>query len=409
MRVVTPSLTRPSRKSRRPNFPMAGIMKPYGLYPLMATPVLPGETMAKFDQKIRVVSKPVKHPLAGSWFETWLCYVKLTDLDRDLGQMFISDDYSTTGWTAAAANARTFTRAGQIDWINLCLRRVWQSFFANQGESVRLIDGVPQVKLSNQTWMQNLMFKPDSVDATQLPSVTDEQLTGFQMAALMGMSELTYENYLKQFGVQSIVAGPGEPEILRYTRSWAQPVNTVEPSTGAPSSAFVWSEQISSDKPKRFDEPGFVIQIATIRPKMYLSGLVASFVGNLWGFSDWFPVYNLEDPVAGVREILSSDQVFLASLNPGAANSLLYDHRDLLSHGEQFVNAAAAEHPFALPWAAGQSLADGATEEDVRGEYASLTSINAIFSSATAADQFLYYEGLASVAIDGHVTDTTLR
>jgi hypothetical protein len=320
--------------------------------------------------------------------------------------MFISDTFATTGYTAAANNPRYFVKAGQIDWVRLCTERVAKAYFTHKDEALTLIDTVPQVKLSNNSWYQNMMFKPAGVDATKLPGDNpDTQLTGFQVMQMMQMTELTYENYLKQYGVQSIQENIGEPEILRYTRSWTVPVNTVEPTTGAPSSAWVWSDELTIDKPKRFDEPGFILLLAAARPKMYQGGLAYSFVGNLWGFSDWFPAYNLDDPAAGVRLLSSSDAVFGGGVVTGGPHELLYDHRDLLNHGEQFVNATS--HPFAIPTSNGLKIASGNSQSLLQGEYAPLADINALFASATASDQFLYYEGMGMLTIDGHLKDTT--
>lgn len=395
-----------TRHRRSPNFPLAGTVKPFGLYPLYMHPVLPGETLQNLTTKIRMISKPIKHPLAGCWLETWVVYIKFTDIDRALGQMFIDDTYPTTGFTSAINNPRYFVKAGQIDWARRCTERVASSFFVHDNEALTIIDTVPQVKLSNNSWYQNLSFRPAGVVAANLPGEgADVQLTGFQMLQMMNMTELTYENYLKQFGVQSIVSGIGEPEILRYTRSWTQPVNTVEPTTGAPSSAFVWSEEINMDKPKRFDEPGFIIHLAAVRPKMYQGALPYSMVGNLWGFQDWFPVYNLDLPEGGVRLITSADAVIAPAAVTLGPFDLLYDHRDLLSHGEQFVNATT--HPFALPTSNGLRIATGVTQSKLQGEYAELADINALFLSATAADQFLYYEGISMLTVDGHIKDTT--
>lgn len=405
MQIVQPGATR-TRHNRRPNFPVAGTVKPFGLYPLWVHPVLPGETLQGMTMKIDVISKPIKHPLAGCWFETWVCYVKFTDLDRALGQMFIDDTFATTGYVAGANNPRYFTKAGQIDWVRLITERVAKSYFVHDNEALTLIDSVPQVKLNNNSWYQNLTFKPAGVTTAQLPGEgADTQLTGFQMLQMMNMTELTYENYLKQFGVQSVVSGIGEPEILRYTRSWTKPVNTVEPTTGAPSSAWVWREEISMDKPKRFDEPGFIVHLAAVRPKMYQGGLPYSFVGNLWGFQDWFPVYNLDLPEGGVRVINTADPVFAPGITTAGPFDLLYDHRDLLSHGEQFVNATA--HPFAIPTANGLKIAAGNSQSKLQGEYAELADVNALFVSGVAADQFLYYEGISMINVDGHIKDTT--
>lgn len=399
-----------TRHVRNPNFPVAGVMKPFGLYPIYAHPVLPGETMDSGRLKWRVLSKPVKHPLAGAWLETWLIYVKFTDIDRALGGMFVSDSFSSAGYTAGANRPRFFTKSGQIDWLKLITDRVAQSFFLHSGETILYTsDGVPKTKLNSQSWYQNLMFKPASVTLGQLPGDNpDTQLTGFQMMQMMAMSELTYESYLKQFGVQSIVTGVGEPEILRYTRSWHVPVNTVEPTTGVPSAAWVWSDDVEWDKPKRFDEPGFLIQYASVRPKMFQKNISYSFIGNLWGFSDFFPIYNIEDPAGGVRAITSADPTIATTAVTGGPHQFIYDHRDLLNHGEQFINCSDAETPFAIPKSGGLTMAVASTLADLQGEYVPDADIDALFSGAGATDKCVYYEGMATLNIKGHLKDTTV-
>lgn len=404
--ILSPGQAR-TRVNRRPVFPMAGIMKPFGLYPLMIHPVLPGETLQSASFKMKLVSRPVVHPFAGCWWDFWLTYVKFTDIDRDLGDMFVSDSFSSSGYTASGDNARTFVKSGQIDWVNMCLNRFHEAYFIHDNETARTIDGVPLTKLNAKSWMANLMFKPAD-EAVTTTDVFDqqEQLTAYQMMQLMGMTELTYEDYCKQFGVQTIRTGQGEPEILRYARAWTQPVNTIDPSDGSPSSAWVWNEDVKAEKPKRFDEPGFLLAVAALRPKMYYKYLQSSIVGNLWGFTDWFPIYNIDDPTAHVRTIQTTDDVFdpLANAAESAAD-MWYDHRDVLHHGEQFVNAAAADHPFAIPLATAPSLLAADEPEDLRGEYATLTDVNSLFVGTNDADRFIIYEGMGQLTVSGHSKD----
>ena len=397
--VVTPGQTR-TRRNRSPNFPVAGVMKPFGLYPVMIHPVLPGETLEHFQAKLRVLSKPVKHPLAGAWLETWPCYVKFTDLDRALGDMFVSDSYSTAGHTAAANAERYFVRAGQIAWVQKCVERVHAAYFMHDNEARRAIDGVPQVKLNAATWYQNAIFEEASVALGGNVETVEGQLTAFEMMRQMTMSELTYEKYLQQYGVQSVRTGIGDPEILRYARSWTVPVNSVEPTTGQPSSAWVWSDEITLDKPKLFQEPGFLVMLQTVRPKMYARNLASSMVGTLWGFSDWFPAYNLDQPGASAKVIQAASGVVT-----GQNTDVIYDHSDLLAHGEQFVNSTTP--PFALPMADVPNLETGVQPEDLRGEYCSSTDVDGLFVSATATDKFCYYEGIVGLRVRGHVVDFT--
>jgi len=414
--IVTPGETR-TRVTRSPNFPLAGMMKPYGLYPAMITPVLPGETLTEFELKRRVLSMPVRHPLVGAWLETWLCYVKLTDIDPDLAQMFVSMDTPTTGYTAAPTSARHFTKAGQLDWVRLCTNAVWDAYFADeseQGIAPPTIDGVPMRGRKNVDWAHNLMFTPAGVVAADLPSNPDGQLTGIQLMAMAGMTELTYEKYIAQYSVtpREVSALKGKPEILRYIPSWTTPTNAVDAATGAPSSAWAFSDGFRADKPVRFVEPGFLLVLQSVAPKMWSDALDATRVGEMWGFADWFPSYNLSDPAAGIVEIDADNPAFIASFG-ASTEKLLVDHRDLLSRGEPFVNHGWDAGPYRLPRITTQRAAPGATPQQLHGKYPSLDDVNQLFtesSQATPDDKrrCLYYEGIAQLTIRGHVKDTTL-
>ena len=405
IQVVTPGQGR-QRMMRRPNFPIIGTMKPFGLYPIWAHPVLPGETVSKINTRFRCVSQPVKHPLAGGWFEMWYCYVKFTDIDADLGQMFISDTYSSSGFTATADSERYFVKNGNIDWIRLATERIHDRLFMDEGETARTIDGVRKIRLDNKSWMQNMIFKPaDEAVGTTDTFDMNQQMNSWMMMQQMSMSELDYESYLKQFGVQSVNVGEGVPEVLWYARKFVLPKNAVEPSTGSPASAFVWYEDVVLDKDKRFNEPGFLIALTAFRPKMYQKHISRSLIGDLWGFSDFYPVYTLDDPTASVKEIqANTSDVFHADHRTDAGTKdLLYDHKDLLMHGETFINDHSPA-TYDVPFSAGMSANDADDIYAMRGLYADDTSIDALFSGT---DKHLYYEGLASASIKGHLSDTT--
>ena len=161
LQIVQPGMTR-TRKRRRPSFDLAGTIRPFGLYPMWATPVLPGETLSKVDVKYRLLSMPIKHPFFGAWFETWMVYVPLTSIDEALAQMFISEDVPTTGFTAASDRPRYFTKAGQIDYVKLATDRFVQHFFRDEEEpgwSTHLIDtDIHVLRRQSMDWAQNLAF-----------------------------------------------------------------------------------------------------------------------------------------------------------------------------------------------------------------------------------------------------------
>lgn len=406
-----------SRKNRTPNFPVLGLMKPFGLYPIFAFPILPGETVNHLSLQWRVLSMPIKHPLMGAWCEVWTCYVKLTDIDRALTDMFLSDTMSSTAYEATATTETKFRKIGDIDWISRCLNKVHDAYFLDEGETARNLAGdlVRKTKVLSKraSWMDNLILKPTEAALTDTPFEHREEMSAADMFRYMQMTELTYEQYLRQYGAMSVRAGEGKPEIWRYAQSWTQPVNTVEPTTGIPSSAWIWSDKMVMEQNKRATEPGFVIVLARIAPKTVRRSPAYSIIGKMWGFMDWFPAYNLDDPMAGVREIAGGDvSPFLGAISdPPTAddNVFLYDHRDVLSHGEQFVNRAydSAEWPYRPNWGGDADLQTGATPQDVRGEYVSDADIDAMFVSNAAGKDWCYYEGLGRATIAGHVKDET--
>lgn len=397
----------PTRINRTPAFPCAGTIKPQGLYPVFAHPVLPGETLQAATMKIRNISMPLKSPVGGAWLETWLVYFKLTDLDMDLKEMFISDDMATTGYTAGSDNARYFTKSGDVDWIKMCTEKFHASYFRHETEPVetlRYTDTVPMVKLGNKSWYQNMSFQESDV-AVPVTDAGDlyKHLQDYQVLTQMGLVEMTYEKYLEEFGVQNPTE-KNDPEILRFTRSWTLPTNIVDPSTGSPTSAWVWNDAQKMDKPKRFSEPGFIVYFQCVRPKLYQANVEKSIIGDLWGFSDWFPIYTQNDPTAGIREMDTSHNAFKAAsrTDPGE-KTMIYDHRDLLNHGEQFINNF--DPPYDLPLSTGLVMEDASTPEDLRGEYPIWTDLQNLFVSAT--NPVVYYDGLCMATITGHVTDHT--
>jgi len=401
------------RKTRAPAFPIAGVMKPFGLYPFFIHPVLPGETMQHLSMKARHISMPLRYPLGGAWLETWFAYVKLTDIDKDLGQMFVQDGMSSTAYERTGGNdARHFVGNADVDWVALCTNKVHSSYFMHETETPevqRQIDGVPQVKMSNRSWYENLMVKAGDVTVpTNDASDLYKHLQDYETLQQMGMVEMTYEKYLEQYGANITRETEGDPEILRFARSWTLPTNKVEPSTGSPTTAWTWSDDISADKPKRFNEPGFIIGLQAIRPKMFQDNVTRSLVGKLWGFSDWFPIYTLDDPTAGIKSIGTDSNIFKAAsrTDPGELE-LIYDHRDLLMNGETFVNCSNAEHPYTLPFSTGLKLEDASTPEDLRGEYAESSDVDLLFSSVNSDETVCYYDGIVNLRITGHVKQGT--
>lgn len=410
VQVVQQAMTRPRR---RPTFPVGGVMKPFGLYPLMATYVAPAETLQSFTLKWRLVSKPIVNPLVGAWAQVWLVYVKLSDMDPALTAQFIANDVDNTAYLQGSANQRYFTAGGQISWIPMAIEHFHDTFFLDEDETAKTIDNVRKTKLNNRTWLENLMFRPDeSTVDTSDPWDLQEQIRAFRAQQMLDLKAVTYSDILEQYGVTDLSGVDRRPEILRYSTSWQTPVNTIDPATGNPSSAWIWSDEMKLTEAKRFKEPGFLVLCATVRPKMGLRYHKHSLIGNMWGFDDFFPLHEQRDVASQVKVINTDDNVFASSAN-GAdpTDELWYDRSDLLANGEQFFNAYAAstDWPYEPYWSTAPDLQSTAALQDMRGEYATDTDIDAIFSGSSDNDKFLWYDGIVMATISGHTQNVVPR
>lgn len=406
IQVVQPGQTK-TRKPRDPNFPVAGTMEPQSFYPVMFSPVLPGETLDKVTYKSTVVSAPLASPLAGAWLETWSFFVRLTDIDITLAEMIIGQMTDATAFEAATDNPRYFQKAGQIKWCELCTERVHEAFFRDAEEPVRLADGVPVIKRINQDWMDSALKK---VDVETVPTEGPEsELTPQGMAFLamrrMGQGVTSYDDYLKTYGVsKTITPERGEPELLSYKRYWTAPSNVINPADGSPSGAWYWRVDEKHEKPKRFVEPGFFIMFQAVRPKLYDGQQSSSYANSLWGFQDWIPSFSLEDPAAGIREFDPATQnIFTGYGDNTAGTNVVFDHRDLFTNGEQFINGAGR---FDVPKSNGRILGTNAARQDVAHHYATAADITALYADPVTT-RGIDYEGIVNMRVKGHVVDNT--
>ena len=401
IQIVQPGQSK-SRVNRNPNFPLQGGLKAMGLYPIAMHPVLPGESLKSLSCKTTVVSAPTKSPLSGAWLERFDFYVRLTDIDRTLADMFIGQLNDPTGFQASVDRPQYFTKAGQIDYCYLATKRVVEHYFKDEGQPDRFLTGTDifETKLIRQDFSES-MIKATDVPAPTVSTDADEiapEHQAFLMMRQMGMQNLSYDEYLRTYGVRSVNVEEGKPELLHYRRYFSQPSNVIDPTTGAPTGAFYWKVDEKADKPKLFKEPGFVISYMCFKPKVYDTGQVSSVSASMWGFADFMPSYTLPDPAAGIEKVSLDNMPFFSATG---TDEYYIDRRDLLSHGEQFSNGLGR---------LGQSSANlrdfSGTEWEARGQY--LPSDAGVFAdSVDAADRLCDYEGLLTMNIAGHIQDNT--
>ena len=302
VKAVTERLTRTTRMLRKPKHTWQVRHQPFVIQPICIAPVLTGETLVDGVYQARAVSDPVNNPLIGWWVEYYWFYVKLRDLAaRDVVTEIMLDPSATLTSLHSAAKVSTYHTANTIDWAELCRQVVTQEYFREEGEawnvSAGMLNGDPMMKAvpANSSWLDSAMRDADtgSVDDLQHP-YDDPVLTQYQAAydrmRKMQMIDMTFDEWLGTFGV-SVRQDEQQhiPELLRYYRSWTYPANTVDPATGAPTSAMSWAVADTLRKDRFFREPGFICGYSVARPKFYLGNQTMAAVNMLDDAAAWLP------------------------------------------------------------------------------------------------------------------------
>lgn len=409
IRVVQAS-RRFKRENRSPQHPFNIVNRPWQVQPMFIAPVLPGETLKNLMMMARTVSDPLADKLCGWWCEYYFYYIKHRDLSTAsaaLVNMHLGDA-SGMAALASAADNRYFHNGG-INFAKLCLDEVikWDFRDADQA-SPAAIDNLPVCKINVDGWWQSFKL------ASEVPP-TDHELPGenpqlpeeftaysaqyaqWEGMVAAGLTKATFEDYLKSFGV-SIASEVDEemprPELVRYVRKFTYPTNTVEPTTGVPSSAAVWSVEERADKDRRFQEPGFLFGVQVVRPKVYLNNITGSLTGYMDTAFNWLPAVLKDQAFLGLR-------TFLTATGPAPqafGQNYWLDVKDLFLYGEQFHHGALGSRAkVSLPTAAGED------------EFPVAADMDALFTNAAGGFKYFRTDGMVNLTIASAIGgDTTL-
>lgn len=400
---------RVKRKLRTPTHKFALQTLPFQLQPFAIAPVVAGETLKAANWQMRTVSDPLAVGMSALipwWVETYLFYVKLRDLDikSQVEQLMLKN---TALGISDAASTYTFHAKG-VDWLKRCHEKIVNEYFRNEGEGLGaanagLIDGVPAAKIEpfRSSWRDSLVVDTVSTPTNndlqnpRDPAVMSEYLEQYERMRAMRLIDMSFEEWLGSYGVK--VADPvedGKPELLRVTRDWAYPTNTVDPSTGVPSTAFVHSLQERADKDRFFTEPGFLIGIHVIRPKVYMTNQRQTASVMLDNALHWLPALMRDEPHTSLKELLGGTTTATGPLY-GQTDGYWVDVRDLFLYGDEFRNYAAA---------AGASFLARPSANGTIG-YATLTEARAFFASTTAP--VIRSDGVINFSVLSHPTQAT--
>ena len=388
------------RKLRKPVHTFQVRHRPWQIQPMCIAPVLPGETLENALMQARVVTDPIANPLIGWWIEYYFFYVKHRDLDaRDtLVSMMLTD--ASTAALQTAAKVETYHYANAIDWADLCLKRVVEDYFRDEGVAWNAfqVGNLPAASINQDSFWNSAVDDATSVptannlqDAPDLTVMSAYQAQYDRMRQ-MRLTNMSYEDWLKTYGVKGVKESEDihKPELIRYVRDWSYPTNTVNPTDGAPSSAVSWAVAERFDKKRMFKEPGFIFGVTVARPKVYLKNQRGSGTHLLDNAMSWLPAVLADEPYTSLKEIVATAAI-AGPLGVATSTGYWVDVRDLFLYGDQFVNfslTGTGDNAVALPTATMQK------------RYATASEADAMFKAAAPAN-LVRQDGVVNLSILG--------
>lgn len=402
---------------------------PFTAQPFMLAPVLPGETLQNLYFESRIVTDPIENPITIWKKEYYFFFCPITALLSDtIRDMFV--DPANTDLSAtlgiAANDVPYYTAKGGIDYTKRCVQSVWEHYFSDEDDvfANRLIQsadsalhaGIPLVQIRDRFWLDSIMDKDtmtalDGPDPSALTNMQDLEsyMAAFEHLRALGIANMTYEDFLRSYGIAVPGKDENKPELLARFTDTQYPSNTIDPTTGVPTSAVSWVFKNSSRDPKFFKEPGFVIGITVTRPKVYFAGLAGSLASHLTRAWDWLPNY--------LNEAAEDNLPFTSLKNFGpdtgplgdrttATDGYWIDMRDLFLYGDQWQNRVAFDpapkstgsiHALALP--------PGNNHHDYK--YPNYAMIDALFLGDGAGTSRVREDGYCTLSVKGRQVDYT--
>lgn len=367
MSVTVQSLPSVGRVMRRPQHTFNLRHEPFQIQPFLLAPVLPGETLKNALLQARAVSKPIRNRLCGWWLEYYIFYVKHRDLDEraELVEMALDPDWTMVNIDEDAASTPYYHSGYTINWSKLCLKRVVEEYFRNEGEAwdVKTIGGLPIASVMDHPasrlslWLDSAMpTGPDVPVATDIPaSELDAALRQYEFLRANSLVNMSYEDFLRTYGIRPDKE-EHKPELIRYLRDWTYPTNHIA-DDGTASSAVVWSTTERADKDRFFREPGFIFGVTVARPKVYFNAQTGSLAGALRTAMSWLPAIMKEDVYSSLASFTDGTGAGSGPFGAALSGDYWLDLRDIFLYGDQYINHAlnGTDTPFAaLPDSTGQ-------------------------------------------------------
>lgn len=393
------------RHTRSPKHTFAVEVSPWEIQPVFIAPVLPGETLDGLTLQSRVVSPPIKSRVAGWWLEYFIFYVPFRQMPSSANLVAMFVDPTATLSTSSAKAYRYYDGRG-FDFVSECLQVVTQEWFRREGESwssFTIRANRPAATVNKDDFGESLIDTTVLPDGGVLTGMNVDDLDRARMVleyrrqlATMGADggAIDYEEVIASYGASLRAAKRRDrPELIRYIRDWTYPVNTVEPTTGVPTTACSWAITDRADKKRKFNEPGFIFGVQVVRPKVYFSNQTGHASSMLDRAQRWLPpVMDETGAERSLAEFTNAQGPYGKSAG-GLTNGYWLDIRDLFNYGDQYLDVAtpASFNGIALPAAGALSF-----------RYASTAIANTLL---TTADTLIYGDGNVNLRIKTRTVD----
>jgi hypothetical protein len=346
--------------------------------------------------------------------------VKLRDLAGrdDFEEMLTNPSKDMSSYRSSTDDAQFyFAPAGSSEGINyakLCYERIVEEHFRGDDEAwnfaVDSDSGLAVASVANVPGWLDSFWVGDDVSAVDVSistagdnafTVSELQvaMNEYQLAKLHGLTQMSFEDYLMASGVRGAAAQEDNvPELLGMEREWTYPTNNVEPTDGSVASAWIWSTTMRRNNAKFFPEPGFVIGLTLVRPKVYFEGLTASPALAMDAMDRWLPPQLRNNERSG-------QSGWAAATGPagGAMGTEAYRYSidDLFLFGDQWTNYAldTGTNSVALPLESSNAV-------NIR--YPSAADINDLFVDAANASglRFIRQDGIVNLSVDSYLRNS---
>lgn len=393
---------------RKPDFPIhLTKQRPYQIQPFFIAPVLPGETVDNLMWMTNTVSDPVKNRLMG-WHQEWnLFYVRLRDLfpSADVKAIF-TDPAANLSALYSAADPKYYHYYG-VNYAKEAVRLIVENYFRADDESPDdcVIDGLWGQSIGTDNWLDSAVVashledaevQVDVADGTLELSALERAQRTYELLQMGALTDMDYNDFLRTYGIRlPSEEQEGKPKHLRTIRNWQMPVNHIDETTGAASTAMYFKAEERHDKNFFVKEPGFLIGLVSYKPKIFLQNQKGSVTGIMDSLMEWLPAVLRDDPTSSMIEVAPN-----AGPLSGQTENYAFDLRDLLLYGEQFTNAD--------PVAANMAVAALPTPS-LQKRYPSIADARSLFVDAAeeGTKQFLETDGKLTLQVRGAIQDGT--